>query len=205
MTPTETQMSTIERHNLLRCLIAGGIYSLCLVHHRPCKNKNDRKKERLDLAPSCRSQRKKATNTRRLPRAKHVKKLSLWRATKEIPINSSQLLRAQQKGMVVCVRVCVWVSEGVGVSVLNFPKSWTLWLPCCKETVGRCFFLGGEGGGVDGRVSESAPSSVISLALCEESAMSKNQGPFCNSERQSIVFEMPYVSETQLSVCFERL
>lgn len=61
------------------------------------------------------------------------------------------------------------------------------------------------GGGVDGRVSESAPSSVISLALCEESAMSKNQGPFCNSERQSIVFEMPYVSETQLSVCFERL
>lgn len=31
-----------------------------------------------------------------------------------------------------------------------------------------------EGGGVDGRVSESAPSSVISLALCEESAMSKN-------------------------------
>lgn len=85
-----------------------------------------------------------------------------------------------------------------------FPKVELSDCRVARKPLADVLFFGG-GGGVDGRVSESAPSSVISLALCEESAMSKNQGPFCNSERQSIVFEMPYVSETQLSVCFERL
>lgn len=58
------------------------------------------------------------------------------------PLNCCE--HSKRGWLFVCV--CVWVSEGVGVSVLNFPKSWTLWLPCCKETVGRCFILGGGGG-----------------------------------------------------------
>lgn len=106
--------------------------------------------------------------------------------------------------MVVCVRVCVG-ERGRRCICTQFSQKLNSLTAVLQGNRWQMFYFGRGGGGVDGRVSESSPSSVISLALCEESAMSKNQGPFCNSERQSIVFEMPYVSETQLSVCFERL
>lgn len=128
MTPTETQMSTIERHNLLRCLIARGIYSLCLVHHGPCKNKNDRKRKRLDLAASCRSA-DPPLKEKRPPTHDDCRAQNMSRNYRcDVPPKKFQLTslncceRSKRGWLFVHLCVCVWVNEGVGISVLNFEK-----------------------------------------------------------------------------------